>query len=86
MDIHPHQRLTARVFTFINGLAKPGKSSLYQVSLRICIISVFRETVLKCMFKYIELPYEINKVKTISRLADTADLNFIDSKIKCNIR
>jgi hypothetical protein len=85
MNIHPHQRLTARVFTFINGSAKPGKSSLYQVSLRICITSVFRETVLKCMFKDVK-NYEINKLKTISRLAESTDLNFIDSKIKCNIR
>ncbi len=59
--------------------------SFYQVSLRICIISVFRETVLKCMFKYLK-NYQRNKLKTIRRLAESTDLNFIDSKIKCNIR
>ncbi len=52
--------VTERVFTFITGLLKPSQRSLYWISLRICIISVFIEAVLKCMFKYLK-NHEINK-------------------------
>jgi hypothetical protein len=62
VNIPSHQRLTERVSTFIASLLKPGKSSLYRVSVKICIISVFIEAVLKCMFNYLK-NNELNKLK-----------------------
>jgi hypothetical protein len=56
-----------RVFTFITGLQKHDKSSLYQVSVTICIISkCLRRSSFKCMFKYLK-NYEINKFKIHNR-------------------